>query len=1002
VLTRLRQARQEALRPPPKLSLSEWADRHAYLSIETSADAGKFKSFRYQDGMMDAVTDPTVSKITIMKSARVGYALALDTPIPTPSGWTTMGDVQSGDFLFDDTGKPCRVLTKSQVFTDHDCFRLTFCDGTEVVADAGHRWHVESDVSFEHLLGNNNGRRTGRPAPGAVATKSGVLDTETLARIVTTSRGRTSLAVPNCDPIAMPDIELPIPPYTMGLWLGDGFRVTPRILQHRDDVETADFIRAEGVEATVRYIDSRYPNNATIHLGAGDCGTKKSTLAATFRGLGLTKAKHVPAIYMRASTRQRLELLRGLMDSDGTIGKNGRAEFTNTNKLLSEAVYELVVSLGMKAQFAHRPPQRVRCLSQYRVGFRPSPAMNPFRLARKAARVIEYVKPTINNRRRIVSIARVDPVAVQCVEVDSPSSLFLCSKAMVPTHNTKLLDHVVGYYIHQDPAPILIVQPTESDAEDYSRTEIAPMLRDTPVLAGIAGDLKSKNANQRVDKRVFRNGSSVAFVGANSPAGFRRITARIIAFDEVDGYPSAGAGNEGDQIALGTKRSETFWNRKIILGSTPTVQGVSRIEKSFEESDQRRYHVSCPSCGHRQTLKWENLRWDKTEDGEHLPKTAHFRCESDLGCRIEEHDKLGMVNGGEWIATKTSEGHAGFHIWAAYSLFPNAAWEHLVAEWLRVYRDPVQKKTFVNLVLGETFREVVNITDPDALKARCEPYNYETMPSDVRLITFGADTQDDRIEVTFVGWGAHGESWVARHEVIPGDTSKPAVWNEFDALIAGPCGTDDGRVLYAQAGCIDSAGHRSEMVYKFCRDRKRRRIYATIGRGNASPTAPRMIWPKTASRTKNSGDKPYTVGVDTAKDDISARLAILPHAELPTPRAVHFPLDGLSADYFEQLTSEQAVAIMVGGKPHRKWAKKTVGARNEAWDCLVLALAARMSLPIKLDKPPGRLKPKAAATPAPDGDTPSVPPADTPATPANDNADPAPAKRKRERFAAYR
>ena len=148
---------------------------------------------------------------------------------------------------------------------------------------------------------------------------------------------------------------------------------------------------------------------------------------------------------------------------------------------------------------------------------------------------------------------------------------------------TKILDHVIGYFIHQDPSPILIVQPRVEDAEDYSKTEIAPMLRDTPVLAEIAGDLKAKDSSQRILKRMFRNGSSISFVGANSPGGFRRITARIIAFDEVDGYPADGAGNEGDQIALGTKRSESFWNRKIILGSTPTLKGVSRIEKAWSE-----------------------------------------------------------------------------------------------------------------------------------------------------------------------------------------------------------------------------------------------------------------------------------------------------------------------------------------------------------------------------------------------------------------------------------
>ncbi|WP_246233278.1 phage terminase large subunit family protein [Aurantimonas aggregata] len=530
---------------------------------------------------------------------------------------------------------------------------------------------------------------------------------------------------------------------------------------------------------------------------------------------------------------------------------------------------------------------------------------------------------------------------------------------------TKILDHIVGYFIHQDPSPVLVVQPRVEDAEDYSRTEVAPMLRDTPVLAEIAGDLKAKDSNQRILKRVFRNGSSVSFVGANSPGGFRRITARIIAFDEVDGYPAQGAGDEGDQIALGTKRSESFWNRKIILGSTPTIDGVSRIQKAWEESDQRRYFVPCPRCGHKQTLRWENLKWDKAEDGQHLPKTAHFRCEA-KGCRIEEHDKPRMIDNGEWVAAKPSTGHAGFHIWAAYSLFPNAAWQYLAEEWLRVYRDPSQRKTFTNLVLGEPHQEAFEITDPEALRARCEPYNDETLPDDVRLITYGADTQNDRIEITFVAWGMDDEAWVAVHHVEIGDTSKIDVWDRFDAVISSRFKTESGRVLVAQAGCIDSAGHRSEMVYKFCRDRKRRRVYPIIGRGNANPKQPRQIWSKTPTRTKNSGDKPYTVGVDTAKDDLSSRLAILPQEDRPNPRAIHFPAEGLSGDYFEQLTAEHAVIKYVNKLPHRKWEPKTVGRRNEAWDCLVYALAARLSLPVKLRSQPATPKVPERATDEPE------------------------------------
>lgn len=214
--------------------------------------------------------------------------------------------------------------------------------------------------------------------------------------------------------------------------------------------------------------------------------------------------------------------------------------------------------------------------------------------------------------------------------------------------------------------------------------------------------------------------------------------------------------------------------------------------------------------------------------------------------------------------------------------------------------------------------------------------------------------------MTFVAWGANGESWIARHEVVYGDTSKFYVWDEFDKILLQPLGTDDGRVLLAQAGCIDSGGHRTEMVYKFCRDRKRRRIYAIIGRGNSDPRHPKMIWPKTASRGRNASEKPITVGVDTAKDDISSRLAIVPALDGPTPRAIHFPMVGLSGDYYEQLTSEHALVERVGATTKRSWKVKTPGRRNEAWDCLVYALAARLSLPIKLDKPLAKTKKREA------------------------------------------
>jgi terminase, large subunit len=325
---------------------------------------------------------------------------------------------------------------------------------------------------------------------------------------------------------------------------------------------------------------------------------------------------------------------------------------------------------------------------------------------------------------------------------------------------TRCLDHAVAYYIHQDPSPVLFVMPRIEDCEDFSRSEILPMLTDTPVLAELVGDIKTRDANQRILKRQFRNGASVAFVGANSPAGFRRISARVILFDEVDGFPIE-AGFEGDQIALGIKRAETFWNRKIVVGSTPTLKYQSRIEKAFADSDQRYFHVGCPVCAHYQVLRWENLRWDKALDGTHLPKTAHFVCERN-GCIIEERHKPAMIASGRWVAQKPFTGHAGFHLWTAYSLFPNASWENIATEFLTAHRDPILMRTFTNTTLGEAYEERGDGPPWTALRDRAAKSDYKrgVVPQGALLLFIGIDVQIDRVEWVCLAYGRDHRRYV--------------------------------------------------------------------------------------------------------------------------------------------------------------------------------------------------------------------------------------------------
>ncbi len=517
---------------------------------------------------------------------------------------------------------------------------------------------------------------------------------------------------------------------------------------------------------------------------------------------------------------------------------------------------------------------------------------------------------------------------------------------------TKILDHVAGYYIHQDPSPILVVQPRVEDAEDYSVTEIEPMLRDTPVLAEIVGDPKKKDARQKINKRIFRNGASISFVGANSPGGFRRITARIVKFDEVDGYPVMGAGKEGDQIKLGIKRTESFWNRKIILGSTPTVKGESRIEKSYANSDQRKYYVPCPHCGEYQVLEWGGpdtpygMKWDKDENGVGLPDSVFYACKV-TGCVIREADKEDMVECGEWRATKPFKGHAGFHIWAAYSLFVNASWRNLVAEWLEVKDDPLMRQTFVNLVLGETYEDRGDrALQEDRLAARCEVWGAE-VPDGVAVVTVGVDTQGDRFECEVVGWGLNEESWSIDFEVIQGDLETPDPWNRLDAYLRRIWFRADGRGFEVMAVCHDSGGHHTQKVYEFAKARLGRRVWAVKGEsavgGKRSP-----VWPtKTPSRRNKSSFRPVILGVNAAKDSVRSRL----HLVEPGAGYMHFPVSR-DINYFAQLTAERSVRKTSGGQHYRVWELPN-GRANEALDCRVYAYAALcglMHMGLKLNK----------------------------------------------------
>lgn len=524
---------------------------------------------------------------------------------------------------------------------------------------------------------------------------------------------------------------------------------------------------------------------------------------------------------------------------------------------------------------------------------------------------------------------------------------------------TEILNNAVGYHIDQDPATMLLIQPSLELAEAWSKDRFAPMVRDTPTLADKVRDPRSRDTDNTIRQKVFPGGR-LTIVGANSPAGLRARPIRIVLADEVDAYP-VSAGTEGDPLALAAKRQRTFWNRKTLLGSTPLLKLTSVILREYARSDQRRYEVPCPACGEFQALYWRQVRWDKGEKGEHLPETAHYVCEA-CGAIWNDVERCDAVGRGRWVASrKSSGGVAGFHIIGMMSPWITLA--EMATEFLDARKDPALLQVWTNTVLGEGWEEAAEKIEGSALVSRGENYGPQSVPDEVRIVTAGVDTQGDRLEVQIVGWGAHEESWAIAYEIIHGDPAQADVWEHLDELLVTPLHTEGGRELRIRAACVDSGGHYANEVLAFCRARHRRRIFAIKG-----AAGPRPIWPKRPSRGGAKGaDILYVLGVDTAKDTLYGRLRSVTE---PGPGYVHFPLgDGFDEPYFDQLTSEQVVTRKKEGRPYRVWILPS-GKRNEALDTFVMALAARMSINIRLD----RMVPVVRSAPPSIPDLPPVPP----------------------------
>lgn len=484
---------------------------------------------------------------------------------------------------------------------------------------------------------------------------------------------------------------------------------------------------------------------------------------------------------------------------------------------------------------------------------------------------------------------------------------------------TTLLTCAIAAHVANDPAPILCLLPAEADCRDYVVSDIEPTFAASPAVATALADDVAEGERNTILSRRFPGGS-LKIVAARAPRNLRRHTARILFIDEADAMELT---TEGSPILLAERRTLSFPDRKIVMGSTPVHDETSTILRAWAQSDRRIFEVPCPDCGAFHEITWDCIRWPEGK-----PEEAAWCCPS-CGVVVEEHHKPAMVAAGRWRALAPEvKGHAGFRLNALVSLHENASWGKLAVEFLAAKDDPTSLQTFVNTILAQGWRGEGEEIEEAELLARTEAFGLEAgLPAEVLAITAGIDVQHDRLEVGFAGWSESGVPHALGHRVIWGHWEDGETWAELDRLLARRWPHVAGGALGLDAACID-AGDGVTMRQVMAWARARRRTFPIKGAGGMA----RPIIERAGTKTKSG--RLWIVGADAAKLWIFTRLA--------RPGAFRISNE-LPEIWAEQVAGERIVTRYNHGRPVRRF-EPVPGRRAEALDCLVYALAARQMI----------------------------------------------------------
>lgn len=516
-----------------------------------------------------------------------------------------------------------------------------------------------------------------------------------------------------------------------------------------------------------------------------------------------------------------------------------------------------------------------------------------------------------------------------------------------------IMNNVIGRFAHLDPCPIMMIQPTIEMAEDFSKSRIAPMIRDTKVLNGLFYDIKSKNGkgeaktrdgNNTILSKIFPGGRLI-MCGANSPAGLASRPVRILLADEVDRFP-ASAGGEGDPVGLAEKRMTTFWNRVMGLFSTPTNEGESRIADEYLAGTQEEWQHQCPNCGEYHALRYVDMEADYSEHEDKKKRKiivvndVKWVC-PDCGFKFGEQEiKTAPQKYVSQNPEAIQNGTRSF--WLNAFTSPWLPWKKIMTEWLEARGDANRERVVVNTRFGEPYSLNDNTIDALPLMKRREQYG-AVLPDGVLLLTAAVDTQDNRLEYEVCGWGFGEECWGIVKGMILSKPDEAITWQVLNGILDRIYTFSNGIGMKIARTFIDSGGHYTEFVYNYCGE--------NIGQGRfpIKGYANRPGIPLVYKLGKDVGCKvPLVIlGVDDGKQQIFNRLDV---AE-PGAKYMHFghdgdedlPYRGYDEVYFKGLLSEEKRLVKRNGVLKNVWIPKS-GVRNEPLDLRVYNLAAMQSM----------------------------------------------------------